>query len=545
MLDEPTAGVDPQSRREFWEELFELAAGGTTIFVSTHYMDEAVRCHRLCMLRDGRRVAVGAPARAHRGARRARRRDLGRRRGSRDRSAARLRRWWRARHSSATPCTCSCARGRPSAAAAGDSARGLPARPRGSRARRRGPAPANLEDVFVALLLGERLDGDARAGPAPRPASQRGPRERSGPLARAFAASLRRTLAIARKELHQLGRDRLSIGLVAGVPALQLVLFGFAINMDVRHVPTAVLDRSQSALSRRILGELAATQTFRLVRSVQDEREAIRLLETSEVGAVIVIPADFDRHFYRGRGAQISIMADASDPTVAAAVGLAGQGFGRDLAARMQPFVTGAVLAARGLVPLDRPSFGPRSELVVPEPIGVEVLPFYNPERRTAVFVVPGLVGVILTMTMMLMTALAIVRERERGTFEFLIATPVRRTEVMIGKILPYLGVGFVQVALVLALGVLLFAVPIRGSLVDLAIGTAPFLAAMLAMGLRRVRGRPLAVPGDAALVLLLPALDAALGLHVPVRRDARGWPKGSARCCRSPTTCGSCAGSC
>jgi len=303
-------------------------------------------------------------------------------------------------------------------------------------------------------------------------------------LGRVVLASLRRTLAVARKELHQLGRDRLSIGLVAGVPALQLVLFGFAINMDVRNVPTAVLDRSQSALSRRILGELAATQTFRLERSVQDEREAIRLLETSEVGAVVVIPADFDRHFYRGRGAQISIMADASDPTVAAAVGLAGQGFGRDLAARMQPFVTGASSAARGLVPLDRPTFGPRSELVVPEPIGVEVLPFYNPERRTAVFVVPGLVGVILTMTMMLMTALAIVRERERGTFEFLIATPVRRTEVMLGKILPYIGVGFVQVALVLALGVLLFAVPIRGSLVDLAIGTTPFLAAMLAMGL-------------------------------------------------------------
>jgi ABC-2 type transport system permease protein len=296
--------------------------------------------------------------------------------------------------------------------------------------------------------------------------------------------AVRRTLAVARKELHQLARDPLSIGLVAGVPALQLILFGFAINMDVRHVPTAVLDRAQSALSRRLLGGLEATQTFRLVRGVRDEREAIRLLETSQVGAVIVIPADFDRHFYRGRGAQISIMADASDPTVASAVGLSGQGFGRDLAARMQPFLTGASSAARGLVPLDRQSFGVRSELVVPEPIGIEVLPFYNPERRTAVFVVPGLVGVILTMTMMLMTALAIVRERERGTFEFLIATPVRRSEVMIGKILPYLGVGFVQVAIVLTLGVLLFAVPIRGSLFDLAIGTAPFLAAMLAMGL-------------------------------------------------------------
>ena len=120
---------------------------------------------------------------------------------------------------------------------------------------------------------------------------------------------------------------------MVGVPTLQLVLFGFAINMDVRNVPTAVLDRAHSALSRRILGELAATQTFRLDRSVRDEGEALRLLETSAVGAVVVIPADFDRRFYRGRGAQISILADATDPTVATAVALAGQGFGQSLAA--------------------------------------------------------------------------------------------------------------------------------------------------------------------------------------------------------------------
>jgi ABC-2 type transport system permease protein len=303
-------------------------------------------------------------------------------------------------------------------------------------------------------------------------------------LAARLARSLRRTLAVARKELRQLARDRLTLGLVIGVPTLQLVLFGYAINLDVRDVPTAVLDRSRSALSRRLLGELAATQTFRLERRVAHEAEALRLLETSEVGAVVVIPPDLERDFYRGRGAQISILADASDPTVASAVALAGQGFGRDLAARMQPFATGAPSAARRLVPGDRAGFGPRSEIVLPEPLQVEVLPFYNPERRTAVFVVPGLVGVILTMTMMLMTALALVRERERGTFEFLIATPVSRLEVMLGKILPYLGVGFVQVALVLALGVLLFAVPIRGSLAQLAVGTLPFLAAMLAMGL-------------------------------------------------------------
>ncbi|MDJ0846964.1 MAG: ABC transporter permease [Myxococcota bacterium] len=280
------------------------------------------------------------------------------------------------------------------------------------------------------------------------------------------------------KELHQLGRDRLTVGLVVGIPSLQLVLFGFAINMDVRNVPTAVLDRSQSALSRKFVGELGATQTFRVERQVRDEKQAIRLLERSEVGAVVIIPPDFDRNLYRGRGAQVSILADASDPTVANAVALAGEGFGRELAAR------GRTAATRESPEGGGAREGLQGDLVRPEPVRLEVIPFYNPERRTAVFVVPGLIGVILTMTMMLMTALAIVRERERGTFEFLIATPVRRTEVMLGKILPYLGVGFVQVALVLTLGVLLFDVPIRGSLLELAVGAAPFLAAMLSMGL-------------------------------------------------------------
>jgi ABC-2 type transport system permease protein len=299
-----------------------------------------------------------------------------------------------------------------------------------------------------------------------------------------IAAALQRVLAIAQKEARQLSRDRVNLGLIAGIPALQLVLFGYAINMDVRHVPTAVLDRSQSPLSRKIVGELGASQTFRATRQVDDEREALRLLATSEVGAVIMVPPDFQRNLYRGRGARISILADASDPTVSSALALGGQGYERALSARMQPFTTGAPSAALALVPDDRAQFGPERELVQPEPIRVDVLPLYNPERRTAVFVVPGLLGVILTMTMMLMTALAIVRERERGTFEFLIATPVHRTEVMAGTILPYLGVGFLQVGIVLTLGVLLFDVPIRGSLPQLAVGTLPFLAAMLSMGL-------------------------------------------------------------
>ncbi|MBW2314294.1 MAG: ABC transporter permease [Deltaproteobacteria bacterium] len=296
---------------------------------------------------------------------------------------------------------------------------------------------------------------------------------------------LQRVLAMARKELRQLVRDRMTLGFIVGIPTLQLVLFGYAINMDVRQIPTAVLDRADSAFSRKLLGELAATQTFELLYRVRSEAEGIQLLEGSRVGAVVIVPPDLDRRLLRGRGAEISILADASNPTVASAVTLAGQGFGRDLAARMQPVQVGAGPAVTlRLAPNDRNSFSVKSDFVRAEPIRVAVLPFYNPERRTAVFIVPGLVGVILTMTMMLMTALAVVRERERGTFEYLISTPVSSSEVMIGKILPYLVVGHIQVGLVLFLGWALFDVPIHGSLVDLGFGALPFLAAMLAVGL-------------------------------------------------------------
>jgi ABC-2 type transport system permease protein len=297
--------------------------------------------------------------------------------------------------------------------------------------------------------------------------------------------ALLRVVAVAHKELLQLVRDRLSLGFIVGIPSLQLLLFGYAINLDVRHIPTAVVDQAQTALSRKLIGELAATQTFTPSVAVRDEREAMRLLGASEVGAAIVIPPDLDRRLYRGRGAEISILADASNPTVAAAVAAAGEGLGALLASRAQPFVVpGEVSVALRPPPEDRVRFGPEADAVREGSLRIAVVPFYNPERRTPVFIVPGLVGVILTMTMMLMTALAVVRERERGTFEFLIATPVRRSELMIGKVLPYLVVGQIQVAIVLTLGALIFDVPIRGSLVDLALGAGVFVAAMLTLGL-------------------------------------------------------------
>jgi ABC-2 type transport system permease protein len=295
---------------------------------------------------------------------------------------------------------------------------------------------------------------------------------------------LRRVLAIGHKEFRQLVRDRPTLAMIVGIPTLQLILFGYAINMDVRNVATAVLDRAQSPFSRKLIGELEATQTFRVRALARSEAELLRMIQRSEVGAAVVIPPDLDRSLLRGRGAEIAILADASNPTVAAAVTLAGQGFGQQLAARVRPVVGAGGSTAARMPPDDRPSFGPIPDLVRPESIRVAVVALYNPEGRTPVFIVPGLIGVILSMTMMIMTALAVVRERERGTFEFLIATPVRRGEVMIGKIVPYLVVGHVQVAIILALGALLFDVPIHGTLLDLFAGALVFVAAMLTMGL-------------------------------------------------------------
>jgi ABC-2 type transport system permease protein len=178
------------------------------------------------------------------------------------------------------------------------------------------------------------------------------------------------------------------------------------------------------------------------------------------------------------------VFADASNPSVAAAIAQAGQGLSATLAARMQPHPFSPDAVPVRFLRDERTSLGAVADLIRPQTIQVAVLPFYNPERRTPVFIVPGLVGVILTMTMMLMTALAVVRERERGTFEYLIATPVRRTEVMVGKILPYVVVGHIQVALILTLGAVVFSVPIHGSLVELGAASAVFIASMLTMGL-------------------------------------------------------------
>ncbi len=218
------------------------------------------------------------------------------------------------------------------------------------------------------------------------------------------------------------------------------------------------------------------------MRRLDDEQAARDLLRSGAVQAVVVIPPEFARAYYRGRGADISILVDAGDPTVARAVRTAAEG----LAERHNQGLARAGLGPPGSLGNLPKARGPGAapELVHPRFLDVAVIDLYNPELRTALFVVPALLGVILTTTMILMTALALVRERERGTFELLISTPVARTELMMGKILPYIGIGLIQVAIVLLAGLALFHVPVAGRLVDLGVASAVFIAANLCLGL-------------------------------------------------------------
>lgn len=293
----------------------------------------------------------------------------------------------------------------------------------------------------------------------------------------------RRIIAVAKKEFRQLLRDQLTLGFVVGVPAVQLLLFGYAINQDVRNVNTAVIDHSNSFVSRHLVGQLEATQTFRITERPSSESEGMDFLKKGIVHAVVVVPPDYTRAYYRGRGAEISILVDATDPILARAVRASADGLMEQHNKRLQTFV---VRPGEGTMraPRQRSFFGAEPDLIRTQFLRFAVLNFYNPELRTPVFVVPALLGVILTTTMILMTALAIVRERERGSFEFLIATPIRRMELMAGKILPYILIGFIQIVIVVFTGLVLFRVPVSGSLVQLGVASLVFVSANLTLGM-------------------------------------------------------------
>ncbi|MBB1520604.1 MULTISPECIES: ABC transporter permease [Pseudomonadaceae] len=261
--------------------------------------------------------------------------------------------------------------------------------------------------------------------------------------------NLRRLSAIVIKELRQLRRDKLTFAMIAGIPLLQLVLFGYAINMDVRGIEAAVLDQANTASSREAVAEIASSQVLDLRYRLSSPQQIDQLLRQGKISAALVVPADFDARLQRQDRPPLQLIVDGSDQSVQA--------------------------SARQLAAYPLPGWESRQ--------GVEVVNFYNPERLAPLNTVPGLLGVILTMTMVLFTAVALVREREHGNLEMLIATPVSPWELTIGKLLPFVGIGLVQITVILVVGYWLFGVPVRGSLLELYAASLLFIVASLALG--------------------------------------------------------------
>lgn len=268
--------------------------------------------------------------------------------------------------------------------------------------------------------------------------------------------SFGRMLAVFRKELRQLARDKLTFGMIVGIPTLQLLLFGFAINMDIRHLPAALMDEADTWRSRELVAELAASQVLEFTHRVSTPQDIDDLLRTGKIEAAVVIPADFENRLEAGDRAVWQVLVDGADQSVQAAA--------RQLAAFPLASLRGST----------------RSADVRP----VEIVNFYNPERRAQINTVPGLIGVILTMTMTIFTGMAIVRERERGNMEMLIATPLSPLELTVGKVMPYVFIGLVQVSLILLLGWFVFQVPVRGALLDVYLAASIYIIATLCLGI-------------------------------------------------------------
>ena len=276
--------------------------------------------------------------------------------------------------------------------------------------------------------------------------------------------SLSRIAAVVAKEFIQLVRDRLTYAMIIGVPIGQLLLFGYAINSDPKHLPTAVLVQDQGEFSRSVIGALQRSQYFDVVSAARSQAEMDRLMRRGDIQFAITIPGDFTRRVVRHDDPQLLVEADASDPTA-----------------------TGAAVAALSQLPQYALMHDLKGPLATPPatgpPFEVVVQRRYNPESITSYNIVPGLLATILTLTLVMMTALAVTRETERGTMEMLLSTPIRPLEVMIGKLTPYVVVGVVQAAIILVLARLLFGVPLEGGWLALAIGMLLFIVGSLALG--------------------------------------------------------------
>ena len=261
-------------------------------------------------------------------------------------------------------------------------------------------------------------------------------------------------------------RDKATLRMMLGVPVMQLILFAYAIKTDVRNLPTVVFDQNRTQESRDLIQRFAATGNFKVRGEVFSYDEALRQVNMGRARAAFVIPADYAQSLKRGRPVQVQTLVDATDPTASQSAIAAAQ-----------------LVGQRRNVELVAARAGAGAALINP-PLDVRVRPLYNPALRNALFMVPGIIGALLSNMLIITTAIALVRERETGTLEQLIVTPLRRSEIMLGKIAPYVVVGYVQMTTVLIAGALLFDVPIRGSILLIYGVSFLFITANLGLGL-------------------------------------------------------------
>ena len=277
--------------------------------------------------------------------------------------------------------------------------------------------------------------------------------------------SAARWRAILVKEFIQLKRDRMTFAMIVTIPIMQVVLFGYAINSDPKNLPTAVLSDDSGPFVRSLVSALQVSRYFRVVAQVHSPAEAFDLLQRGKVQFVVSVPSQFERRLARSQPAPFLVEADATDPSATS-----------NALAALQPLIEQTLKR-------DLPEFARRAVIQV-HPIDVRIHRLYNPEGISAYNTVPALLGVVLTMTMVMMTALAMTRERERGTFETLLATPALPLEVMLGKVVPYVLIGFIQVTLMLVASRLIFDVPIVGSVLLIYAMILAFIVANLTLGI-------------------------------------------------------------
>jgi len=271
-----------------------------------------------------------------------------------------------------------------------------------------------------------------------------------------------RILAVLFKEFLQIRRDRMTLALTFMLPLVQLLLFGFAIQTEVKHIPTVVFDQSLSADSREIIEAFSSSGYFDVKHTVDGYAEVNEMIDSGKVKVGIVFPPDFSRRIYRGEPAPVQVLVDASDSLVS------NQAI--------------AVASSIGLL---------KSQEVIAKKVGlnnmpydIRVRPWYNPDGITAYYMVPAILGILVTLSMVMLTSMGIVRERERGTLEQLMVTPIKPYELMLGKILPYIVLGYIQITIALLIGVTVFQVPIKGSILELYLLTLFFITASLGLGI-------------------------------------------------------------